>query len=536
MSRLERIRAVVLCECRLQRREPLTALYALVLFSLAFGFMASSAVELVRGRGDVPKSSDWSVMLAFGGLTAFAQVITTMVVVTAVLRDEGVRIEGLMATTQLSPRERLAGQLVAAVIVLTCVYLAMPLGAWVGAISGGVDLVALMQRLLRAYVVLTLPSMLVVASVVGVTAALSRRPMASLAASLLLLGCWQLALSLAGSTRVAPIGVLLDPFGNVPVLVATAEWTDAARAVSGVPIAGGVLRNRAVWIVMSAVMLAVGFAYARAPLAVVFPSATGGTRARSSRIASVWRFTASWISRDGAWRAVTALAVANALINATVRWSHAAPSVASLAEFLDLVREHARIFLILLATVYAGEIVWRDRDVRVNELVDSSPITTAALAWSRLAGLASVQWRAASLLVAGALLAYVLLVRTLSLDALLVWAVWAGVQMAAPFLQWGVLSVAVHVLVRHKVAAHLLLITGWVVAVVLNQHGASDWWYRYAEPANLLEGGGLAWTSLVVRGVYWTSVATLLTVLIVRQWPRGTGPRGATRRSLTSPR
>jgi hypothetical protein len=88
-----------------------------------------------------------------------------------------------------------------------------------------------------------------------------------------------------------------------------------------------------------------------------------------------------------------------------------------------------------------------------------------------------------------------------------------------PFAQLTVLSLAVHVLLDHKVAAHLLLITGWVVAVVLDGQVDLAWWWRFAEPASLLRDGVVAWGELARRGAYWTAVSAALVALCWWRWP-----------------
>ncbi len=126
-------------------------------------FASSSAVELVRDRGAVPKDSAWTLWLAFGGLTAFGQVITTMVVVTAVLRDDALRFTPVLATTTTTAREWLLARLVAAASVLSLVFAALPVGAVAGFwLAGDTPLLPLAARVATPYLVLTLPSMLVV--------------------------------------------------------------------------------------------------------------------------------------------------------------------------------------------------------------------------------------------------------------------------------------------------------------------------------------------------------------------------------------
>ncbi|MFN5203448.1 MAG: hypothetical protein ACK5HM_16760, partial [Gemmatimonas sp.] len=116
LRRWTHVRAVLWFEVRAQQREPLTTLYALVFFLLALGYASSSAVELVGNRGAVPRTAPWALLLAFGGLTAFGQVITTMIATTAMLRDEAQRTRALVATSGLDPRTWFLARLAAALV------------------------------------------------------------------------------------------------------------------------------------------------------------------------------------------------------------------------------------------------------------------------------------------------------------------------------------------------------------------------------------------------------------------------------------
>lgn len=542
MSRFARVRALATFEVRQQLREPLTALYALVFLLLTLGFTSSGAVELVGARGAVPRTSEWSLWLAFGGLTAFGQVITTMVAVTALLRDDAVRVTAHLVTAGVPAPEWLSARLLAATAVLLAVYLAMPVGASLGAVFSDEAAPDAVARIAAAYVVLTLPSMLVVAALVGVTAALTRRVLIALAVSLLLVGLWQLSLSLEADQATRTVGAWLDPFGNAPVLAETRGWSEADRAVRAVPRFGLVLQNRVIWLTIAFGTVLIGLRRVRWDNGWVPPwarrAAAGGTvmahvpwlstrisgrdrRPRGQATLAVARFTAQWVSGDGGWKIVAGLAAANALLNA---WTRAGDQL-QLVALLDAVREHARIFLVLLATVYAGEVVWRDRDVRVDALIDTMPISTRIVALGRVLGVAVAQSRVVAWLSVGALVIawwHGVMVEATDMVTWMVWTIW---HIWAPFLEWTVLSLAVHVVVRHKVGAHLALITGWVVAVVLDRAGADGWWYRYAEPAPLTEGSGLAWTAVLERGAYWMFVALLLLPVIVKCWPRGTTSR-----------
>jgi len=529
-----RFRAVLTFEVRAQAREPLTTLYALVFLLLSVGYASSDAVELVSDRGSVPRTASWALLLAFGGLTAFGQVITTMIATTAMLRDEAQRTRALVATSGLGPRTWFVARVCAALLIMLGVYAAMPAGIVVGTVLGRGDLGAAFAGSARAYAVITVPTMVTVTVLLAAAALLTQRVLGVLAAALALVAVWQLALSLAAAPSTAIIGAWLDPFGNAPVLVETRGWTEAQRTHVLVPMGGLIAANRVLWMLLAlsvaAIVLRTQAHRAFAPTAPADERRghvhTAQALAESATpLASLRRFTASWMHFDGGWRVVSVLALLNAAFNAVTRAlpaadGAAAPFVAALA----LVSEHSRLFLILLATVYAGELVWRERDVRVHQLVGALPVSRGTVAMGRIQGLLVAQRHVIVPLAVVALLVAIARTRAglPSLpDMAQAWIAWSVFVLWLPFAQLTALSLAVHVLLDRKVLARLLLISGWVLAVVIDRQGATAWWLRFAEPAPLLSGGTVAWESLMVRAAYWSAVSGALLGVCWWKWPDG---------------
>ncbi|MBY0492212.1 MAG: hypothetical protein K2R93_20400 [Gemmatimonadaceae bacterium] len=543
-DRVERARFGALAgfELRAQAREPLTTLYALVFFLLALGYAASDAVELVSNRGAVPRTSPWALMLAFGGLTAFGQVITTMIATTAMLRDEALGVRGLVATTGVAPQTWLAARLAGAWGVMLAVYLAMPLGVLTGtllrAVAGGdtMPAFAVLAHAARAFAIITVPTTILVTVCLAAAAVRTQRVLGVLIAALALVAVWQCALTLESRAAWRTVGALLDPFANAPVLAAAHGWSDAEKSTRLVPGTGVLLANRVLWLGVAAALVAWLLTRGRARLfaPATHPASTVQGRAAARVIAalahatsareSLRLFTRGWITLDGGWRAVSALAVLNAGANA---WA-ATRGAASAATILDAVYTHSRLFLILLATVYAGELVWRERDVRVASVLDAIGVAPRALFTGRLLGVVQAQLAVIGpLVLVGALLAFGS-APTLRTAALIL--TWAVFTLWLPFVQLTALSLAVHALLNHKVAAHLVLITGWVMAVVLDRQGVSAWWVRFAEPAPLLLQDAIPLALHAQRGAYWSAVGAALLWVAYRWWPTGTVLRVTSRR------
>lgn len=553
---LRQIGEVARFDVRQQLRDPLTTLYALVFGLLAFGHTASDVVELVNARGVVPKTAPWALALAFGGLAAFGQVITTMISATAVLRDEALRVRDLVATSGLGLRPWFAGHVVAALTVMVVVYAAIPIGAALGMLAvpvSGASRLATVYAVGHAFAIITLPTMVVVALLLTSVGVFTRRVMGVLIAALALVALWQLALSLEQHTATRTIGALLDPFANAPVLAQTRQWSTTDRMTRPVALDGVLLWNRVLWLLTALAVAGVSgwrvswraaghqAAQAAAPVswwpwrwrlnrpthalapAPTFPHTT-------TPLAALCRFTARWILQDPAWKAVAALAVGNVLFNALLAPPPLEAGVALTSAQLLLVQQHARLFVILLATVYAGEVIWRERDLRVSDLAATVPVSRATAVLGRLGGLLAAQSLLALLLaLVGLAVAWPAISAAPGArggqSALATWAAWSLFVVWLPFLQLTVLSAAAHAVVNHKVAAHLMLITGWVLAIVVDTRLTVPWWVRFAEPAlmQLADGSAAArvpWGLLAQRGAYWSVVSAALVGVIAWRWPR----------------
>jgi len=556
--------SVVRFELGIQRREPATVLYALVFLLLTFAFVSSGAVELVRDRGALPKLSSLAIALSMSGLTAFGQVITTMITAGALLRDRAWRVDQLVFTTPVDVRVWLVGRWLAACTVMIVVYSALVSGVMLGALAPWVERdVSLGNVLVRAlwpWVTLTLPTTLAVATLLTAVAARTQRLVAVLAAALLLLFLWQgceavwqaNARLLQAPNRLVLASALLDPFGTVALQVVTATWSDADRATRLVPWLGLVGASRVVWLVIAGAIgglmvrsrsavprIAVATrahasetpapaqrtlaarsvsAHARAAATIAAGARIPDARAarmltaRATALHSVALFTLRWLWRDNGWRVIAALGVLNVLVHAVTQ----PPSpVADPRTVVAIVQEHARLFLILLATIYAGELLWRDHDERVVELVHSAPVPTTVLVGGRVVGIALAQLA----LVAG-LLAAAWTGSAARGGLVAPWTV-AGIGalwIFVPFVQWTLLSLCLHVVVQHKVIAHLLLIAGWVLAVALDANGATSPWLRFADPPPLLPGNALPLGEALWRAAWWSTVSAALLTLTVRRW------------------
>jgi len=210
------------------------------------------------------------------------------------------------------------------------------------------------------------------------------------------------------------------------------------------------------------------------------------------------------------------LGAANALVNA---W-RAGGTNGTAGDVLGAVQFHSRVFLILVATIYAGELLWRERDVRVDALRDALPPRTATLVAGKIIGLLLAELLLMLPLLAAALVAGF----GRWVEGMSVWLAlaWIGGFIYPVLAQLTLLSLLVHAAVQHKVAGHVMLISGWVIAIAVDRSLHVPAWLRYATLPpytwNPAAGFGGTGPTLAMWTGYWTLVAVTFALLTTRLW------------------
>lgn len=533
--------AVVCLELRLHAREPLTWLYLLVFSALTTGFVAGDVVALVPSalRGSASAGAPLVIALAMSGLSAFGQVITTMVSATTQLRDRALRVDELVLTTPATTRDLVAARIVAIALVMSAVTLGMPLGAMLGAALSSTSLAAMWSGATAAWLLLVVPSVLLLTGLHAVIAGWRPSLYALLAGSAVLLLLWQATTSVAVVTRLGPWARWADPFGGAPLLAVAAAtgvergslWNPALLAGrAGMAVAGVVLSLVAVWRAPRRSVAPVRPSRADSPartptVATAAPSRHRTTWLRVARAsaANLLRTTL----RERAFVGLAAVGAINVLLNV---WARPDGQTAP-AAFL-LATEHGRLFLILLATIYAGELLWRPRDLRADALLDATAASPEARALGGIAGLVLAEGLVAMMFTGAALLP--LLVRGAlhagDIGPAMRWLVVGG---WIPLMVLTMLSLATHVVVRHKVVAHLLLISTWIACVIADAKGIHAPWARLG--LDLAHGRAVAGLEALPAHdvLHWVTTGTAAAIIAVVRWPRGASwrsPRWSTGR------
>ena len=544
-------------ELRYQLRRVSAWVYFTLFAAIAFFITAAQGgawPSMDMGDAALLANSPYQIFNTLLGLSLFGIPVTAAMAGNAVYRDFQTQSHPLFFTTPISRIAYLGGRWLGAAAANLVVFCGVPLGILLAALSpfprperiAAFDAAAYLAPM----AVLVLPTLLFTATLFVTLAALTRRMLPNYVGGMALLLFWAV-----GQGAIQAIGDdwaawLLDPFALSAVARATRYWTVAQRNLEHLPLPPLLLWNRALWLAMGAAVFALGAAAFRfshfgaearrpagageagpplsARVAVPRVRREFGLRAHLRQLAAETRRAVREVVANAWFPAIVGICllfvVATAWDVGEIYGTRTFPVTYKVLE--DLEGSYG-LFLLVIITFYAGELVWNERELRSSQIHDSLPVPAWVPLASRLLALAGIV----------AVVQATAMATGMAIQAAHGWFRFeAGVylrelfvhQYLGAYLQLIVLAVLLQTLVNHKYVGHFLVILYYVGASVFFLAGLEHNLAVYGSAPTLVYSdmngwghgeGAWGWFTL-----YWGGVAVLLAILSNLFWVRGEEP------------
>jgi ABC-2 type transport system permease protein len=561
---------ILLFEFQQRLRRISTYVYFVVFFALGLLFTlmsggAFSAVSVDFGTGGkVLINSPYALNGMITYICFFGVVITAAIAGQATFQDIDNKSTEFFYTAPITKFDYLGGRFLGAFAVQLIIFASVGLGTWVGTLTPWLDKTRVGPQMasafLQPYLINVLPNLLFLTAIFFALAALSRKMLPVYVASVLVLIAYLVVDQNSNALQTGVRFALLDPLGGAAVDRLTRYWTPFQRNTQLIPLGGILLANRLLWLGVGALFLVV--AYARFSFSYV------AERSRRTKT----------LTEAETLPATHALPVAHPVFSSLVSLRHLlsltriqfaetvkniffavlmlagyllAVVVASGVTMPWAVRTYPVthmmllmagagfvIFAIAIIIFYSGELVWRERDAQLNQVIDAFPLQRWVLFCSKLFALMLVQ---------------VLVVLTIMLAGLTVQIVQGyhhfefGLYFRELFLNrltelWilCVLAIFVQTVVNNKYLGHFLMVLYIVATIALPPAGFQDYLYRFGQtPAVIysdMNGYGPFLAQLVWFRLYWGLAAILLAIVTNLLWVRGTDASWRVRLALVRQR
>jgi ABC-type transport system involved in multi-copper enzyme maturation permease subunit len=540
---------VVAFELRYQIRQPLLWGTAAIFAALSFIATITDAVAIGGAIGSLNRNAPYVVVRMLGDLSLVGVFIVVAFVATSVLRDFEQRTDELVFSRPVRVRDLLFGRFVGSVIAVCGCFACAAVGLFVGSLMPWLEPQRVGPHDLRPYlyglVIVAFPNFVALGGVLFALASRVRHVAAVYVALVAIVVAYFSASAMFGDLESQRTAAFLDPFGLTAFGLQTRYWTIAEKNSRLPPAMGDVIGNRLLWLALglSALVWAVGrFRYERAArprpgagrAGISVPSLVAPIRwirKRPSFSASTpWGQFLSQLrleTRAVLWSLPFVLILAFGLINVLANIGYldlmmGTPVWPVTHLMLLAISSGYSFLLVVIITFFAGEMVWRERNLRIEGLFDASPVPTWAPVLAKLFAL----WAAAAVFIAGGmvgLMGYQLSLGYTHLQPVL-YAQGLVVELV-PFLLIAALAICLQVLVNQKFVGYLLMVLYLVGNGVLAALHFDHYLYRYAgapaAPYSDMNGWGHFVAPVFWFNVYWAFGAGVLVCLACAGWVRG---------------
>ncbi|WP_409049639.1 ABC transporter permease, partial [Sandarakinorhabdus sp.] len=544
--------SIALFELRYQLKNPVFWVVSVLFFLLTFGAVTVDEIQIGSG-GNVHANSPAAIAEIHLILSVFFMFVTTAFVANVVVRDDESGFGPMVRATRVSKFDYLIARFSGAFITAALAFLFVPLAIFIGSLMPWLDPETLgpnrLEYYARAWATLALPNIFLTSAIFFAVATVTRSMMGSYVGVVVFLVAYLVSSGIAGDKpEYRDIMALVEPFGLAAVGDATRYWT-AAESNSQMPaLAGALLGNRLM--VIAAGFLALGFAYWRFSFAQKALSAKAAARAdrKQAKAAAVsptlvsalpaarpdqaagirmWeriRFEMVQLFRSPAFFVLMIVGLFNA---GGSLWFfgelYGTPSRPATFALIRQLLGSFGIIPIIIAIYYAGELVWRDRQVKFHEIIDATSLPNWAYLVPKVLGLSAVLLCVMLISV----LAAVLMQLLRGFDAIQPgqYFLWYALPLTVEMIQLAVLAIFVQALSPNKYVGWAIMTLYLVSTIVLAQMGFEHPLYLYGQtPAVSLSdmnadrlGGAAAWW----LRAYWAGWALLLAVCAHLLWRRG---------------
>jgi ABC-type transport system involved in multi-copper enzyme maturation permease subunit len=531
-------------------RRPSTYLFFGILFVLAFLTIASDALSGGAGTR-VLRNSPYEISRSMLILTMIGQVITAALAGTAILRDHDHKTHELIFTTPITKLGYFGGRFAGALVAMLLVYAAVPLGIAAGTLAPWVDAEKLGPFVAAHYaspfLVLLLPDVVFISALFFAAGVLLRSHFAVYTLGILLLVGDTIADELRKSLDNDRITAITDAFGWSTFDLTTRYWTPAEKNLLTVPMSGLMLMNRAFFLGVGVLFIVTAFylfrfevaprTLRRARAAAEAREERAGTRAMPAvrtrfdsgalwqQLTSLARFHFTAIVRSPGFLAIAAIGIVNVFMSAWYQgqWydTKLYPTTYYMAE---MVVGAGKLFLVVLLTLFAGELVWRERALRADQMADALPVESMRFITGKLIGLALAL---AVMLVAGMLgTIAVQLARGYTQLELGLYLRWIFLAEYPSLLALTLLAFFVHTVLNQKYVGHFVMLVIFVGLEVVSNLGFEHRLYLFGHTAPFtysdMNGFGHFVPRLAWFYAYYLALGLVLLAVAALFWVRGT--------------
>ncbi|MGB0389987.1 MAG: ABC transporter permease/M1 family aminopeptidase, partial [Salibacteraceae bacterium] len=335
----------------------------------------------------------------------------------ASLRDYSNQFHEILYSTPLNKSGfffgRFLGALLLATVPLIGIFIGIALGSWIGPVAGWIpqDRVGplFLETFLNNYLLFVVPNMLFAGSIIFALANKWKSTVISFVGTLLIIIGYIISGTLMSDIENETIAALVDPFGIRSYSIFSQYWTPAEKNVLSPSFSGVLLANRLIWLLSGVVILMVSyFSFSfreknktvkkqkednKSSVTFTLPTLNSqfGTGYNQALFVSFFRINFLSILKSTTF--IILFLFATIILVTSLMEGFEYYGLQSFPVTYDMVNTisgASGIFVLIILVFFSGELIWRDRDSHINEVIDSTPHTSFISLFAKTLSLLSI--------------------------------------------------------------------------------------------------------------------------------------------------
>jgi len=551
------IRGITAFEIRYQLRNPVFWVAIAIFFLMGFGVTASENIR-IGTPGAVHENAPYAIAVAISSFALFYLFVITAFVANAIVRDDNSGFAPIVRSTSVTANQIVIGRFLGGFLIALIGYLAVPIGMGFGVMMPWVDPETVGPQNISYYawnfLVFGVPNIFLMSAVLFAVATVLRSMMAAYIAAITLVMAYLISgIIVSQNLEYRDTFARWEPMGSNAVIEASRYWTQSEMNSRLLDFSGLILFNRAYVVILGFAFLGLALwrfsMTERAPSkwrlsrlakrkqreaqVAAAPAQLGGASvvARECKPSVATQFLTRLrvevrqVLTSPGLIVLTLLAVTfSGVVLFLAQSSYGTPDHPTVSATITAVTGGSALFLLLIAAFYGGELVWRERDRKMNELIDSTAVPSWVMTVPKMLAIFLI------LLIVNVASALTGIVYALIEGAreigLLDYVLWFIVPAAIDGLLIAILAVFVQVLSPNKYVGWGILFVWFIGGIFLRNMGYGNPLYNYGRgpstPLSDFVGAGSFWKGAEVFQFYWLCFAIILAVIAHMMWPRGT--------------
>jgi len=393
-----------LLELKYSLKQPMVYIFLGLMALLTFGATASDNIIIGGAVGNVYKNAPHIITIYTTVMTVFGLLIAAAFYNNAALRDHNNHFNEILFTTPLSKPGyffgRFFGALVLATIPMLGVFIGIVLGSVLAPPMGWVDAERFgsfyLVTFVNNYFIFILPNMFFAGAIIFALANKWKSTVISFVGSLIIIIGYIISGTLVSDIDNETIAALTDIFGIRAYSLYAKYYTPIEKNTLSPSFSGLLLLNRLIWIASGVLILAISyfsFSFQEKNKKIKMPKEEKKGAKNTfilPKLNPVYNGKTEWI-RFKSFFQINFLSIVKSVTFKILFLFSAIILVSDLIggfeyfglqtypvtyKVIDTITDASGIFVIIILVFFSGELIWRDRESKINEVIDATPHTS----------------------------------------------------------------------------------------------------------------------------------------------------------------